>query len=177
MLRIVSLNFAHPLLFLFLSFNIFLPTVQEHLFDYKNFIGVSKKDHCYADWKGICLHGNATGNANATGNGDIELTRKNASNECGLFHGKGSAVYSQSIQLWNYGTKEVASFQTQFYFKIIQNCPDYPHYGDGLAFFISRFPINISNDSRGRKLGLVSIDNEVNEYKNNSFIAVEVGYI
>lgn len=171
MLTKFSLNLIYRLLlFLLLSCNSFLPTIQIS-FGYNNFMNKVVKvsiGDCPEEWKNICLYGDAD---ELDDSGVIDLTSKNATS--GLEWSKGIAIYSKPMQLWNKQTERASNFRTEFSFIIKSSHSDLLS-GDGLAFFISSFPYEDVSLSRGSGLGLVSIYNRFNEYQNNSFVAVEL---
>lgn len=72
----------------------------------------------------------------------------------------GRMSYSHPVPFYDQITKEVASFSTQFTFKII--VPKFNNdkeKGDGMAFFLARYPSRMPPRSGGGNLGLITNDN------------------
>nr|AHW98629.1 protein kinase [Oryza glaberrima] len=85
----------------------------------------------------------------------------------------GRMSYSHPVPFYDETTKEVASFSTQFTFKII--VPKFNNdkaKGDGMAFFLARYPSRMPPRSGGGNLGLITNDN-YSSIGPDQFVSVE----
>nr|AHW98581.1 protein kinase [Oryza punctata] len=82
----------------------------------------------------------------------------------------GRMSYGRPVPLWDRTTNEVASFATEFAFKIIT--PNDKARGDGMAFFLSSYPSHVPPKPSGQNFGLIAGDGE-NAGSFDRFIAVE----
>nr|CAD1828322.1 unnamed protein product [Ananas comosus var. bracteatus] len=90
-----------------------------------------------------------------------------------ITNSSGRAIYKDLVPLWDRTTGEAASFTTSFSFVIKpRDALDYNFSGDGLAFFISRYPSELPNFSGGGYLGLFNETNAFNS-PGNQLVAVE----
>jgi hypothetical protein len=83
----------------------------------------------------------------------------------------GRVSYNYSVPFYNEATGEVASFATEFTFRIML-LDNETAKGDGMAFFLTSYPSALPPDSIGRGLGLASRDGGTG-YGKNRFVAVE----
>nr|CAD1829511.1 unnamed protein product [Ananas comosus var. bracteatus] len=86
-----------------------------------------------------------------------------------ITYSQGRAVYSNPVLLWDNATGEVASFHTSFSFVI--QATDASH-GDGLAFFLSPYPLAVPSHTDGGSLGLFDRRTALNATQ-NQLVAVE----
>uniref|UniRef100_A0A0D9W218 non-specific serine/threonine protein kinase n=1 Tax=Leersia perrieri TaxID=77586 RepID=A0A0D9W218_9ORYZ len=85
---------------------------------------------------------------------------------------KGRMSYAHPVPFYDNKTGQVASFNTNFTFAILIDENTMNNKGDGMAFFISRFPSTIPTNSGGGNLGLV--DNQTRPaYGHGGIVAVE----
>uniref|UniRef100_A0A0D9W230 Protein kinase domain-containing protein n=1 Tax=Leersia perrieri TaxID=77586 RepID=A0A0D9W230_9ORYZ len=83
----------------------------------------------------------------------------------------GRMSYNRSaVPLWDRTTNELASFATNFTFKII-NQSDASR-GDGMAFFLASYPSSLPGNSAGRGLGLINSADYI-AYGPDRFVAIE----
>uniref|UniRef100_A0A0D9W219 non-specific serine/threonine protein kinase n=1 Tax=Leersia perrieri TaxID=77586 RepID=A0A0D9W219_9ORYZ len=84
----------------------------------------------------------------------------------------GRMSYGRPVPLWDTTTNEVASFATEFTFKIVT--PNDKARGDGMAFFLASYPSHVPPNPSGENFGLIAGDGE-NAAANgpDRFIAVE----
>ncbi|KAK1630041.1 hypothetical protein QYE76_004356 [Lolium multiflorum] len=85
----------------------------------------------------------------------------------------GRVSYNHSVPFYNKATGEVASFTTQFAFRIMMlELDNNTQQGDGMAFFLSSYPSALPPDSDGLGLGLAHRESGTG-YGVDRFIAVE----
>lgn len=113
----------------------------------------------------LLLQGNATMGTNL-----VDLTCNTL--EQPIRNCTGRLSYIHPVPFYHKATDEVASFSTQFTFKIVPPAPPRMK-GDGMAFFLTGYPSVIPPDSYGGGLGL--IDRTVNTTADGEqrFVAVE----
>uniref|UniRef100_A0A0D3FSA8 non-specific serine/threonine protein kinase n=1 Tax=Oryza barthii TaxID=65489 RepID=A0A0D3FSA8_9ORYZ len=83
----------------------------------------------------------------------------------------GRMSYGRAVPLWDRATNEVASFATDFVFKIVT--PDNVARGDGMAFFLSSYPSRVPPNPSGQNFGLIAGDADDAGDGPDRFIAVE----
>ncbi|XP_047057844.1 L-type lectin-domain containing receptor kinase IX.1-like [Lolium rigidum] len=98
----------------------------------------------------------------------LELTR-NAHN-ANTKRSTGRASYKYKVPLWNKATGEMASFTTNFSFRITPD-NNSRFMGDGMAFFLGHFPSEIPSNSDGG--GLALLPNSTTRTGQISIVAVE----
>ncbi|BAS87764.1 Os04g0141200 [Oryza sativa Japonica Group] len=85
----------------------------------------------------------------------------------------GRMSYNHPVPFYDQTTKEVASFSTQFTFKIIvPRFNNDKEKGDGMAFFLARYPSRMPPDSGGGSLGLIT-NNNYSSFGPDQFVSVE----
>ncbi|KAF7045658.1 hypothetical protein CFC21_054742 [Triticum aestivum] len=111
------------------------------------------------------------------GSGAIDLTKNELRNN---IYSAGRASYGRPVPLWNNATGEVASFSSNFTFQIRpQDEPSDPvcdgsgGMGDGMAFFLARYPSRIPPNSYGMNLALFNDSNNLNATGDDRVVAVE----
>nr|CAD39661.2 OSJNBa0074B10.18 [Oryza sativa Japonica Group] len=83
----------------------------------------------------------------------------------------GRMSYGRAVPLWDRATNEVASFATDFVFKIVT--PDNVARGDGMAFFLSSYPSRVPPKPSGQSFGLIAGDANDAGDGPDRFVAVE----
>ncbi|EMS56151.1 L-type lectin-domain containing receptor kinase IX.1 [Triticum urartu] len=115
--------------------------------------------------------------------GAIELTKNELKAN---FFSVGRASYARRVPLWNNATGEVASFSSNFTFRIrpknetdenLRLC-SLSHVtrdgaGDGMAFFLAHFPSRLPPNSVGENLALFNDSNRFNAAGDDRTVAVE----
>lgn len=113
----------------------------------------------------------------------IELTKNELKAN---FFSVGRASYARPVPLWNNATGEVASFSSNFTFRIrpknetdenLRLC-SLSHVtrdgaGDGMAFFLAHFPSRLPPNSVGENLALFNDSNRFNAAGDDRIVAVE----
>jgi hypothetical protein len=99
----------------------------------------------------------------------VDLTCNSLDKSIGSCMGRMS--YNQSVPFYDEATGEVASFATQFTFKITV-LDNVTGKGDGMAFFLTSYPSALPADSDGLGLGLAPHDGGTG-YGEGRFVAVE----
>ncbi|XP_006653141.2 L-type lectin-domain containing receptor kinase IX.1-like [Oryza brachyantha] len=83
----------------------------------------------------------------------------------------GRMSYGRPVPLWDRATSEVASFATEFAFKIVT--PNDKARGNGMAFFLAGYPSRVPPNPSGRNFGLIDGDGDDAGSGPDRFIAVE----
>ncbi|KAJ3694057.1 hypothetical protein LUZ60_009537 [Juncus effusus] len=101
----------------------------------------------------------------------ISLTRDQANQS--TVNSIGRISYNQSVLIWDNATRELTNFVTHFSFIISTKASNeaWGKYGDGIAFFLSKYPSKLPPFYGGGYLGLVP--NETYSIKNH-IVAVEI---
>lgn len=99
------------------------------------------------------------------GPGFLELTKNDIRGDT---FSVGRASYARPVPLWDNTTGEIASFATNFTFQIKPKVEDFfktcnvNDSGDGMAFFLARYPSRIPPNSYGSNLALFNDSNNIN---------------
>ncbi|XBI14571.1 hypothetical protein VPH35_057142 [Triticum aestivum] len=117
------------------------------------------------------------------GAGAIELTKNEIKAN---FFSVGRASYARPVPLWDNTTGEVASFSSNFTFRIrlknetddrlrLCNLSFTPNDGvaDGMSFFLAQYPSRLPPNSHGGNLALFNDSNNLNATGNDRVVAVE----